>query len=113
MNGINRPAGTSHDAAKTVACRGRRASQWFSSTFRLGNTGRTKSAFAPRKHVFSRSEKRQFTEVILPAFPSEVFGSYASPNHHHVLVVPDWRTLDKNRDFSSRHVANQQQLVTS
>ena len=33
-----------------------------------GNAGQTKSAFAPRKHVLSRSERRQFAEVIFFAF---------------------------------------------
>ena len=34
----------------------------------IRNAGSTKSAFAPRKHVRSRSERRLSPEVILPAF---------------------------------------------
>ena len=33
----------------------------------MSNAGRTKSAFAPRKHVLSRSERRQGAKVVLPA----------------------------------------------
>ena len=29
---------------------------------------KTESAFAPRKHVLSRSERRQYAEVVFPAF---------------------------------------------
>jgi hypothetical protein len=36
----------------------------------LRNAGTRKSVFAPRKHVFSRSEERLSAEVVLPSSPS-------------------------------------------
>ena len=36
------------------------------------NAGSTKSAFAPRKHARSRSERRLSPEVLLPAFLTTV-----------------------------------------